>query len=284
MALSEGSSEVTVGVLDGPVFVDHPDLVAEGMSSVNGVGALACREPSSAACRHGTFVVGILKSARGSAAPAICPSCRLVLRRIFAEDSVGEDGPSTEVEEVSSAIIQCVLAGARVINLSAATLAPTMGNDSNLNDALSFAVRRGVLLVAAAGNQGAVGSSALTRHAGVIPVAAFDSRAVLMRQSNVGIEVGKRGLGGPGEGITSLACNGPPITLAGTSFAAPFVTGTIALLWSLFPSANAAEIRYSLRAGAAKWSRSVIPPLLDAWGAYRTLAQLVGSHPTAVDR
>jgi len=266
------------------VLVGHPELAAEGMSSVSRVDVFVCREPSSAACRHGTFVVGMLKGIRGSSAPAICPDCRLLIRPIFPEEAVGDEGPVARTRDVASAIIECVNAGAQIVNISAATPAPTTGNDSDLDDALSFAVRRGVLVVAAAGNQASVGSSALTRHAGVIPVAAYDSRAVLMPQSNVGIEVGKHGLGAPGEGITSLASNGPSITLAGTSFAAPFVTGTIALLWSLFPSANAAEIKYSLRAGAARWSRSVVPPLLDAWGAYRSLTQLVGLPPSTVER
>jgi subtilisin family serine protease len=137
-----------------------------------------------------------------------------------------------------------------------------------------------VLVIAAAGNQGTLGSSALTRHPGVLPVAAYNARAQPMRHSNVGASVGKRGLGAPGEAITSLGSDGSPLTLAGTSFAAPFVTGAIALLWSLFPDATAAEIRHALRAGASPWRRSVVPPLLDTWGAYRFLAQLTASSAT----
>jgi subtilisin family serine protease len=283
MALSQGSPDVTIALVDGPVLSGNRDLHAEGIREVTAAGAF-CRDPGSAACRHGTFVAGILKAKRGGPAPAICPACGLLVRPIFAEQVAGDGLLSASVRDVAGAIIECVDAHARVINVSAATPTPTMRLEPELDDALSHAARRGVLVVAAAGNQASLGSSALTRHAGVIPVVAYDGRAIPMPQSNVGIVVGKRGLGAPGEGITSLGCDGPPVTLEGTSFAAPFVTGTIALLWSVFPRANAAEIKYALRAGAARWLRSVVPPLLDACGAYRSLADLQGSWPTAAER
>jgi len=42
--------------------------------------------------------------------------------------------------------------------------------------------------------------------------------------------------------VTSLGSEGRPLTLGGTSVATPFVTGAIALLWSEFPAASAAQI------------------------------------------
>ena len=45
----------------------------------------------------------------------------------------------------------------------------------------------------------------------------------------LGSSIGRRGLSAPGDAITSLSAAGPPLTLGGTSVAAPFVTGTIAL-------------------------------------------------------
>jgi subtilisin family serine protease len=66
-----------------------------------------------------------------------------------------------------------------------------------------------------------------------------------MRESNLGHSIGMRGLGAPGDAVTSLSTAGPPLTLGGTSVAAPFVTGAIALLWSKFSAATAAEIRHA---------------------------------------
>jgi subtilisin family serine protease len=289
MALSEGSPTVIVALIDGPVVLEHPDLETRGILTVERAHVVGCNTPTSAACRHGTFVAGMLKARRGSPAPAICPGCRLLLRPIFTEEASGDDKPASaqltaRVQDVAAAIIECVDAGARVINLSAATPAPTMRDEPELEAALSHAARRGAIVVAAAGNQASLGGSALTRHAGVIPVVAYDGRGVPMRRSNVGLVVGKRGVGAAGDDVTSLGSDGPPATSQGTSVAAPFVTGTIALLWSLFADATAGEIKYAIRAGAAAWSRSVVPPLLDAYGAYTSLKELTGSPATAVAR
>ncbi|MGH8627982.1 MAG: S8 family serine peptidase [Gammaproteobacteria bacterium] len=90
-----------------------------------------------------------------------------------------------------------------------------------------------------------------------------------MGHSNLGSSIARRGLGAPGDGITSLGAEGKPLTLGGTSAAAPFVTGAIALLWSEFPTATAAEVKYAATQAYARRT-TVVPPLLDAWAAYQT--------------
>jgi subtilisin family serine protease len=132
-------------------------------------------------------------------------------------------------------------------------------------------VRRGVIVVAAAGNQGTLGSSAITRHPWVIPVVACDLRGRPMNESNLGSSIGRRGLTAPGDAITSLSAEGQPLTLGGTSVAVPFVTGTVALLWSEFPAATAAQIKLAISQASAPRRASVVPPLLDAAAAYQIL-------------
>jgi hypothetical protein len=51
----------------------------------------------------------------------------------------------------------------------------------------------------------------------------------------------------------------------------PFVTGAIALLWSEFPAASAAQIKLAVTQAAMPRRASVVPPLLDAWAAYQVL-------------
>jgi len=126
-------------------------------------------------------------------------------------------------------------------------------------------------VVVAAGNQGIVGSSVITRHPWVIPVIACDSSGRPVNQTNLGSSIGRRGLGAPGDNVTSLGAEGNSIAFGGTSAAAPFVTGSIALLWSEFTVATAAEVKLAMTQAYAPRRATVVPPLLDAWAAYQTL-------------
>jgi len=129
-----------------------------------------------------------------------------------------------------------------------------------------------VIVIAAAGNQGTLGSSTITRHPWVIPVVACDLRGIPMSESNLGASIGRRGLSAPGDSVTSLGAEGRPLTLGGTSVAAPFVTGAAALLWSAFPAASAAQIKLALTQAGAPRRASVVPPLLDAMAAFEVLS------------
>ena len=175
MRRGQGRPEVTVALIDGPVVLDHPDLAGSTIREIPGKLKGTCTLADSVACTHGTFVAGMLSARRGSVAPAICPGCTLLLRPIFAETAKGNGQmPSATPEELAEAIIDSVDAGARVINLSSALVRPSPKGESKLEEALNHAAQRGVITVAAAGNQGTVGSSAITRHPWVIPVAACD--------------------------------------------------------------------------------------------------------------
>jgi subtilisin family serine protease len=229
---------------------------------------------SSAACLHGTFVAGILCAKRNSVAPAICPGCTLLVRPIFAETtSARAPMPSATPLDLSSAIIACVDAGARVLNLSVGVVRTSTRGDDALREALDHAVGRGVIVVAAAGNQATLGSSAITRHQGVIPVVACDLAGRPMNESNLGSSIGRRGLCAPGRGVASLGPEGRSVTLEGTSIAVPFVTGAIALLWSEFPGATATEIKLAILRAPLQRRSSVVPPVLNAAAAYRMLSE-----------
>jgi len=292
MERTSGSPEIKVGLIDGPVVTRHADLVAEHFHMVAGNNGAICTQANSMACQHGTFIAGILSAKRTSPAPAICPDCTVLVRPIFSETTAGRERmPSAMPQELAKAILDCVNAGARVINLSLALAQPSTKGEQALEQALDLALRRGVLIAAAAGNQGTLGTSSITRHPWVIPVVACDLHGRPINESNLSGSIGTRGLSAPGDGITSLGAEGQPLTLGGTSVAVPFVTGAIALLWSEFPGATAAQIKLALmrqpqnfrQTGApiqnklaltrALTSRraSVVPPLLNAAAAYRIL-------------
>lgn len=271
MELTTGRPEVTVGLIDGPIAVSNPDLAGENVREIPGSTSGTCSQFESAACEHGTFVAGILCGRRSSAAPAICPDCTVLMRPIFSETASGNsEMPSATPDELAAAIVDCIEAGAHVLNLSAGIAQQSSKGERELEEALDYAARRGVIIVAAAGNQGAIGSSAITRHPWVIPVAACDLQSRPISQSNLGNSIGRRGLSAPGDSITSLGVEkGKSLTSGGTSAAAPFVTGTIALLRSEFPDATAAEVKFAATQAYAPRRTTIVPPLLDAWASYK---------------
>jgi len=273
MNLTSGSPEIVIGLMDGPVAINHPDLAAESVRGIAGERSAGCTHSGSAARAHGTFTAGILSAKRGSPAPAICPGCTLLVHPIFKEGAPGNGAlPRATPAELAEAIVECIKAGARMVNLSAAFAQPSSRDERDLEETFDYAARVGVIVVAAAGNQGTLVSSAITRHPGVIPVAACDLRGRPVEQTNLGSSVGRRGLLAPGYGVTSLGAEGGPVTSGGTSVAAPFVTGTIALLWSIFPRASAAEVRLAVTAASGRRT-TVVPPLVDAQASYRMLVK-----------
>ena len=139
MARTSGRPEIAIGLIDGPVAFDHPDLTADNIREVPGKLPAACIDAGNAACTHGTFIAGILLARRASVAPAICPGCSLLVRTIFAEAPAnGEQMPSASAGELADAIIDVIDAGARVINLSVALQGPSPGGGNSLQQALDF--------------------------------------------------------------------------------------------------------------------------------------------------
>jgi subtilisin family serine protease len=274
MSRSQGRPEVIVALIDGPVALDHPDLAQSRIKEIPAKVRSTCLHRASAACIHATFVAGMLVARRGAPAPAICPGCTLLVRPIFTEGDNGDGRmPSAPPQELAAAISDVVGAGANVINLSAALAQPFARRERELEEALDYAAQRGVLVVVAAGNQGTVASSTITRHPWAIPVVSCNPRGRPTAESNLGGSIGRRGLAAPGENVVSLGTDGTPQISGGTSAAAPFVTGAIALLWSEFPAASAASIKLAVTQAGSRPRSTIAPPLLDAWAAYEAMSR-----------
>jgi subtilisin family serine protease len=275
MEMTAGSPEISIALIDGPIAVGHPDLAIENIRPVfkdTGV----CAIPRSDACGHGTLVAGVLHANRSSAVRGICPECTLLVRSIFEESSMSDinAGPKTTVPAVADAILEVIDSGAHIINLSVGVAGSPVGNDDSIDRVLDLAVRQGVIVVAAAGNEAEFGSSAITRHPWVIPAVPCDDRGVVLPFSNIGPSIGRHGLLAPGKDILSIAAAGGNTTFTGSSAAVPFIVGTIALLWSLFPVATATQIRLAV-CGEPRRRHSVTPPLLDASGAHQLLSSMI---------
>lgn len=272
MALTEGRSDVVIGLIDGPVA---PGMGALRTAPVElgGPAAPACSRQASTACRHGTFVASMLVGERSSPALGIAPRCTVVSRPIFRDED-GEE-PSATAQELADAVVETVDAGARVLNVSAALVQSCGRGVAQLEAAFRHASRRGALSVVATGNQGVIGGSIVAAQPWIIPVVGCDLSGRPLGFSNLGRSIGRRGLQAPASGVVGLLPDGTAVSMGGTSVAAPFVTGTIALLWSLFPDATPTDV--TLAVSDPRRRRRLVPPVLDASAAYRALQDRVGS-------
>ena len=277
MTLSSGHPDTKIGVIDGPIDFSHPAFQGLKISTVKESQLATCKNASDIACIHGTFVIGILSSKRGLPALGICPDCQVILNPIFKRDAIHnkinnkDNGvlPSATPEELSNAIIETVDAGAKIVNLSLGLSASSLTVYDKMEQAYDYALRKGVIIVVAAGNQGIIGNTSIISHQWVIPVASCDENSRLDPMSNFGPSIGNRGLMAPGINIRSTKPGGDYSHMSGTSFAAPFVTGAIALLWSIFPKATATDLIHAVRTSPTR--KSIVPSLLNVESAWNIL-------------
>lgn len=175
MELTAGNPDTKIGLIDGPVATSHPDISSENIRQIPGKNSGSCSQKDSDTCQHGTYVAGVLSAKRISPAPAICLDCTLLRQPIFLESKpANEQMPSPTSDELSAALIDCIDAGAYVINLRASVLQQSSKGINKLEEVLDCSVWSGVVVAAAAGNQRTIGSRPTTRHNWVIPVAACD--------------------------------------------------------------------------------------------------------------
>jgi subtilisin family serine protease len=87
-----------------------------------------------------------------------------------------KERPSATPEDLVAAVLTCIEAGARILNLSLALMQSFAKGRRALGEAFGYARKRRVIVVAAAGNQGSVGGAIITRHPGSFRVAVCDAQ------------------------------------------------------------------------------------------------------------
>lgn len=197
-----------IGLIDGGV-APHPTLPADIVRRGFAEGAPA---PDA----HGTAIASILVG-RG-AVRGISPGSRL-----YAADIYGRDPRGGSALAIARALGWLAASRVAVVNISlAGPPNPLLGR------AVSEADRRGLLMVAAVGNDGAAAPPAFpASYPQVIAVTGVDRRGQAL------IEAGKAAhldFAAPGADLVAARPGGGTIKVRGTSFAAPFVTGRLARL------------------------------------------------------
>jgi thermitase len=220
-----------VAVLDTGIDSAHPDLAGKVAAARDFVDATGNTSDSS---WHGTAVAGVIAAADPS---SICPRCALVSAKVLDAQESGTDA------EIARGLVWAVGAGAGVVNLSMSgpTEAPVLRN------AIRTAVAHGVVVVAAAGNDGSAARSYPAADPNVIGVAATTSLDTLFTWSNRGSWVA---LAAPGQVTTTLR-GGGFTTFSGTSAAAPAVAAAAAECLAVAPTLSPAAVRRLLTSTAA---------------------------------
>ncbi len=234
---------VKIAVIDSGVNSMHEDF--EGTSFGRGKnmldGSHDVTDISNAG--HGTFISGVLAAVRnnGKGIAGLCDGVTIIPLKCFGQ------GNETESSYVIASIYEAVdVFDCDVINMS-------MGMDvssMSLKRAVEYAISKGVIVVAAAGNDGNTKLMYPAAYDSVVGVGAVDQNgkvaAFSQRNSSVFIAA-------PGVEIVSLSNTGNSkydLNGQGTSYAAPFVSAAAAILKQYRSSAGAEDFKEILRLSA----------------------------------
>ena len=273
--ITQGDRRIIVAVIDTGADVDHPDLSeniwhnpgesgkdANGhdkatngidddnngyIDDVAGWDFVNNRPDVVDNHGHGTHIAGIIGAVGGNGIgiSGVCPKVSLMILKYFDPKSKGNDNLKNTVRAIRYAVDM----GANVINYSGG------GTDPNDDEfaAIKYAQDKGVLVVAAAGNEHSNSDVAHYYPAdynlsNIISVTAIDTFAKVLRSSNYGTKTVH--IAAPGEGIYSTLPGGNYGLMTGTSQATAFVSGVAALILSHNKDFSADQVKKQIIATA----------------------------------
>ncbi|WP_053913500.1 type VII secretion-associated serine protease mycosin [Streptomyces sp. SCSIO 75703] len=241
-------ADVTVAVLDTGVEADHPDLVGNVLPGKDLVG-FGASEGDRAWARHGTAMAGIIAGhghgpGNGDGVLGIAPEAGILPVRVILED--GDPARAKARESRGNALAEGIRwaadNGADVINLSLGDDSDSAHPEASEDEAIQYALRQGVVVVASAGNGGEKGDhvSYPAAYPGVIAVTAVD-------------RYGTRAPFSTRRWYATVSAPGVDVIIAdpdhryyegwGTSAAAAFVSGAAALVKAAHPDLTPAQVK-----------------------------------------
>jgi subtilisin family serine protease len=219
--ITVGAEDLVLAVLDAGMD-EHAEIVGRMIPGRN-VTADPDNDDTGDVCwSHGTHVAGIA-AATGNNNLGVAGadwSCRIMPVRVLTNCS---NNPESWLAE---GIVWATDNGADLINMSL----QFFQGSSALHDAVLYAHGQGVVMIAAAGNQGATAVAFPARWPETIAVGAIDNRGNRWNLSNRGPNLDVMG---PGVSVWSLKGTTQYQFFSGTSMATPHVSGAISLMMSL---------------------------------------------------
>ncbi|MFF4348360.1 type VII secretion-associated serine protease mycosin [Streptomyces sp. NPDC001530] len=242
---------ITVAVLDTGVDAQHPDLAGNVLTGKDMVGFGASRGDRAWA-RHGTAMAGIIAghghgAGDGDGVMGIAPKAKVLPVRVILEDgdSARTKARNTRGNALAEGIRWATDHGADVINLSLGDDSKSAHPEPAEDEAVQYALKKGVVVVASAGNGGEKGDhvSYPAAYPGVIAATAVD-------------RYGTRASFSTRRWYATVSAPGVDVVIAdpddkyyegwGTSAASAFVSGAVALIKAAHPGLSPAQIKQLL--------------------------------------
>lgn len=270
--ISQGDTNVVIGIVDSGSDLDHPDLAAnikynyaeipndlidnDGNGYIDdwrgwdfaGPNYLSLSEDNdpnivSSYCEHGSHVSGCASQVtnNGVHGAGIGFKCKLLISKHGADNDNTGSGYSY-VYNTNAGLTYCYQNGTKVINCSFGGTAPSTYTQLVINNAWA----NGVIIVASAGNEGVNSPRYPASYQNVISVASTTSSDTKSWFSNYHSTVD---VCAPGSNILSTLYNNSYAYFDGTSMSAPVTSGTVALIFSKFPSYTPEQVVTRLLTG-----------------------------------
>ncbi|MBX3086001.1 MAG: S8 family serine peptidase [Anaerolineae bacterium] len=309
LAFEAGDPSIIVGVADTGVKQTHPEIekrLRVGIDTVQlsttsmsaGVQLLGDfrrmdTDPEDMV-GHGTACAGIIGALGTHGPPGLAGDCRIFPARVLgAAVFPGKDVPVGigAIADIDVGMKMCIDLGVKVINMSFGTPESLLDPNDPLphEDVVRYGLARGCVMIAASGNSGRIERFSPACLSGVIAVGAVDEKRHPTAFSTRGDHVA---LCAPGVEIFSAGLNGYQ-RVTGTSFAAPFVTATAALLVShaarhAYPL-DSPTIRRVLIRSAQRWHSAEAKGMghgagiVDAYAALQALDEEIARNRAMED-
>jgi subtilisin family serine protease len=234
--ITSGAEDVPIAILDSGVDPDHEDLKDRILYGYN---AFKDDDEFFDEHGHGTHVAGITAATTNNVTGIAGVSWA---NPILPVKVLNEDAEGTAFE-VANGIRWATDHGAKVINMS---LGDTF-NSRIMYDAIRYAYKNDVVLIAAAGNDNVETPMYPAAYDEVIAVSAVDSQRHKAIFSNYGNHID---VTAPGEHIPSTFLDNAYVMMSGTSMAAPHVAGLAGLIRSINPELTNVEVAEIIRTTA----------------------------------
>jgi hypothetical protein len=258
---------VLVAVIDSGIDGTHPELSGAIAQSYDATGDKAPVKPHA----HGTAMASLI-AAHGKLMGA-APHARILAIRAF--DPAGKSAEGTTFN-ILKGLNFAAANGARVINMSFAG-----PSDPAIHRSLEAARRKGIVLVAAAGNEGAKSAPLYpAADPNVIAVSATDADDLILEQSNRGNYIA---VAAPGAQIMVAIPDGGYEMSSGTSHAAAEVSGIVALMLAHKPGMTPDQARATLLTTAKDIGAPGRDPLFGAGLADAYAAVSAGDAPPVAE-